>query len=52
MKNYKQNIALMLAGIAIGSALMGGKNTLAAGTVATPPRQNIYVDEEQISTPQ
>ena len=49
MENYKQNIALMLTGIAIGSALMGGNNTLAAGTVATPTWQNIYVDGQQVS---
>ena len=49
MKTYKQNIALMLTGIAIGSALMGGNTTMAAGAVATPTWQNIYVDGQQVS---
>lgn len=46
MKHYKQNIAAMVTGMAIGASLVGGA---AAGIVAEPSWQNIYVDGEQVS---
>ena len=46
MKHYKQNIAAMVTGMVIGASLIGGA---AAGVVAEPTWQNIYVDGQQVS---
>ena len=46
MKHYKQNITAMVAGMAIGASLVGGA---AAGVVAEPTWQKIYVDGQQVS---
>ena len=46
MKLYKQNITAMITGMAIGASLVGGA---AAGIVAEPSWQNIYVDGQQVS---
>ena len=46
MKHYKQNIAAMVTGMVIGTSLVGGA---AAGVVAEPTWQNIYVDGQQVS---
>ena len=46
MKYYKQNITAMVTGMVIGASLVGGA---AAGIVAEPSWQNIYVDEQQVS---
>ena len=46
MKHYKQNITAMVTGMAIGASLVGGA---AAGIVAEPTWQNIYVDGQQAS---
>ena len=46
MKHYKQNITAMVTGMAIGASLVGGA---AAGIVAEPSWQNIYVDGQQVS---
>lgn len=46
MKHYKQNLTAMVTGMAIGASLVGGA---AAGIVAEPTWQNIYVDGQQVS---
>ena len=46
MKYYKQNITAMVTGMAIGASLVGGA---AAGIVAEPTWQKIYVDGQQVS---
>ena len=46
MKHYKQNITAMVTGMAIGASLVGGA---AAGIVAEPTWQKIYVDGQQVS---
>ena len=46
MKHYKQNITAMVTGMAIGASLVGGA---AAGIIAEPTWQNIYVDGQQVS---
>ena len=46
MKHYKQNITAMVTGMVIGASLIGGA---AAGIVAEPTWQNIYVDGQQVS---
>ena len=46
MKHYKQNITAMVTGLVIGASLVGGA---AAGVVAEPTWQNIYVDGQQVS---
>ena len=46
MKHYKQNITAMVTGMVIGASLVGGA---AAGIVAEPTWQNIYVDGQQVS---
>jgi uncharacterized protein YkwD len=46
MKHYKQNITAMVTGMAIGASLVGGA---AAGVVAEPTWQKIYVDGQQVS---
>ena len=46
MKHCKQNITAMVTGVAIGAALVGGA---AAGVVAEPTWQSIYVDGQQVS---
>ena len=46
MKHYKQNITAMVTGIVIGASLVGGA---AAGVVAEPTWQSIYVDGQQVS---
>ena len=46
MKHYKQNITAMVTGIVIGASLVGGA---AAGVVAEPTWQKIYVDGQQVS---
>ena len=46
MKLYKQNITAMVTGMVIGASLVGGA---AAGIVAEPTWQNIYVDGQQVS---
>ena len=46
MKHYKQNITAMVTGMAIGASLVGGA---AAGIVAEPTWQKIYVDGQQAS---
>ena len=46
MKHYKQNITAMVTGMVIGASLVGGA---AAGIVAEPTWQNIYVDGQQAS---
>ena len=46
MKHYKQNITAMVTGMAIGASLVGGA---AAGIVAEPTWQNIYVNGQQVS---
>lgn len=47
MKNREKNVALLLTGMALGSALCGG--AVAAGVVAEPTWQPIYVDGQQVS---
>ena len=46
MKHYKQNITAMVTGMVIGASLVGGA---AAGVVAEPTWQKIYVDGQQVS---
>jgi len=46
MKHRKQNITAMVTGMVIGASLVGGA---AAGVVAEPTWQNIYVDGQQVS---
>ena len=46
MKHYKQNITAMVTGMVIGASLVGGA---AAGIVAEPTWQKIYVDGQQVS---
>ena len=46
MKHYKQNLTAMVTGMVIGASLVGGA---AAGIVAEPTWQNIYVDGQQVS---
>ena len=46
MKHYKQNITAMVTGMVIGASLVGGA---AAGVVAEPTWQNIYVDGQRVS---
>jgi len=46
MKHYKQNLTAMITGMVIGASLVGGA---AAGIVAEPTWQNIYVDGQQVS---
>ena len=46
MKHCKQSITAMITGVVIGASLVGGA---AAGVVADPTWQNIYVDGQQVS---
>lgn len=46
MKNRGKNIGLLLTGMAVGAALCGG--TYAAGIVAQPTWQPIFVDGQQV----
>ena len=46
MKNRGKNIGLLLTGMAVGAALCGG--AYAAGIVAQPTWQPIYVDGQQV----
>ena len=46
MKNKYKKAALLCAGMLLGAALVGG--AAAAGVLAEPSRQAIYVDGEQV----
>ena len=47
MMSRRKDVALMLAGAALGASLVG--RAAAAGVMAEPTWQKIYVDGEQVS---
>ena len=48
IKNAGKNMSIMLTGVAIGAVLAGGSIAAAAGVVAEPTWQPIFVDGRQI----
>ena len=48
IKNAGKNMSIMLTGVAIGAVLAGGSIAAAAGIVAEPTWQPIFVDGRQI----
>ena len=47
MMSRRKDVALMLTGAVLGASLVGG--AAAAGVIADPTWQKIYVDGEQVS---
>ena len=48
IKNAGKNMSIMLTGVAIGAVLAGGSTAAAAGIVAEPTWQPIFVDGRQV----
>ena len=48
IRNAGKNMSIMLTGVAIGAVLAGGSIAAAAGIVAEPTWQPIFVDGRQV----